>query len=96
MEREPSRRKGRVYLDCFQNGHGKTIAGPYCVRPFVEAPVSMPLEWSAVGKKLTARVFTVRNALKHCEKRKRDPHEGLLDEKPDLVAVLERLAGVRQ
>jgi bifunctional non-homologous end joining protein LigD len=91
LQRDPQKRDGKVYLDCFQNGHGKTIAGPYCVRPHEPAPVSMPLEWSQVTKKLGPRDYTVKNALAYLKKRKRDPHEGLLTLAPDLVAVLDRL-----
>lgn len=90
-ERDTNKRKGKVYVDCYQNGHGKTIAASYCVRPHPEAPVSMPLEWAQVTKKLTPRAYTVKNALKHLEKRARDPHEGLLTATPDLVGALEKL-----
>jgi bifunctional non-homologous end joining protein LigD len=92
MEREPSRRGGKVYLDCIQNGHGKTIAGPYCVRPTQEASVSMPIEWDAVTEKLGPRDFTIKNALPWLAARVRDPHEGLLSLQPDLVRALEQLA----
>ena len=32
LERMPQKRQGKVYLDCFQNNQGQTIAAPYSVR----------------------------------------------------------------
>ena len=40
-----SKRAG-VLVDHRQNGHGKTIASVYSVRPKPGAPVSTPLRWS--------------------------------------------------
>jgi bifunctional non-homologous end joining protein LigD len=91
LERDPKRRGGKVYLDCYQNGHGKTIAAAFCVRPVPEASVSMPLSWSQVNKRLTPRQFTMKNALDEIGRRKSDPHAGLLRDAPDLLACLERL-----
>lgn len=42
------RRAGRVFLDCNQNARGKTLAGPWSVRPTPQASVSMPLLWDEV------------------------------------------------
>ena len=44
-ERTIRARKGRLYLDAFQNGVGKTIVAPYSLRPVDGAPVSTPLRW---------------------------------------------------
>lgn len=45
LERTPSKRKGKVYLDYLQNGKGKTMASIYSLRPRPNLGVSTPLEW---------------------------------------------------
>ena len=59
-ERALSKRKGRLYLDCLQNGYGKTIVAPYSLRAADGAPVSAPLEWSEVTRKLDPSRFNLR------------------------------------
>lgn len=59
-ERAIAQRKGRLYLDCLQNGYGKTIVAPYSLRAIDGAPVSAPLEWSEVTKKLDPMKFNLR------------------------------------
>jgi bifunctional non-homologous end joining protein LigD len=86
-------RGGRVYLDFMQNGHGKTIAAPYAVRPRPGAPVSTPLRWSEVTARLDPARFTIRNVPGRARRLRADPLLPVLSEKPDLVAALERLRG---
>jgi bifunctional non-homologous end joining protein LigD len=61
------KRRG-VLVDHRQNGHGKTIASPYSVRPKVGAPVSTPLRWEELGEKVRPRNFGLREALARVEK----------------------------
>ena len=56
-------RRGKVYIDYLQNGRGKTIAAPFCVRPKPGAPVSMPLRWTQVTARLDPRNYTIKSAL---------------------------------
>ncbi len=84
-------RRGRVYLDALQNGRGKTIAAPYCVRPRDGAPVSMPLRWSEVNARLDPSRFTIRNAVQRARRLGEDPLRPVLELRPDLEAVLRRL-----
>jgi len=93
VERRVSRREGKVYLDYLQNGHGKLIAAPFCVRPRPGAPVSMPLEWSEVKDGLAIEQHTIRNAPAGMTALGRDPLAAVLEEEPDLLAALERLMG---
>ena len=86
-------RKGRVYLDCYQNGYGKTIAGAFSARPVAGARVSMPLKWAEVGPKLDPAKFTIKTAVKRMKKLKADPLAQVLTLKPDLHAALSKLAG---
>jgi bifunctional non-homologous end joining protein LigD len=56
------KRRG-VLVDHRQNGHGKTIASAYSVRPKPGAPVSTPLRWEELGEKVRPRDFGMREAL---------------------------------
>jgi bifunctional non-homologous end joining protein LigD len=93
MERVMARRGGRVYLDAFQNGPGKVLAAPFCVRALPTAPVSMPVAWEEVTPGLRPRQFTVRDAVARLERRG-DPMAPVLSERPDLARAFERLAAV--
>ncbi|TMB32703.1 MAG: DNA ligase D [Deltaproteobacteria bacterium] len=93
IERHIPSRKGRVYLDYLQNGHGKTIAGPFSARPVQGATVSMPLKWSEVNGKLDPRKFTLKTAPARMKKLRQDPLQPVLELSPDLQAALARLAG---
>jgi bifunctional non-homologous end joining protein LigD len=61
------KRRG-VLVDHRQNGHGKTIASVYSVRPKPGAPVSTPLHWEELGEKVRPRDFGMREALARVEK----------------------------
>ena len=61
------KRRG-VLVDHRQNGHGKTIASAYSVRPKPGAPVSTPLRWEELGPKVRPRDFGMREALERVEK----------------------------
>ena len=60
VERSLSKRRGRLYLDCMQNGYGKTVVAPYSPRAIDGAPVSAPLKWSEITKKLDPSKFNIR------------------------------------
>jgi bifunctional non-homologous end joining protein LigD len=60
VERSPAKRRGRLYLDAYQNGYGKTIVAPYSLRALDGAPVSAPLAWSEVTPKLDPARLTLR------------------------------------
>jgi DNA primase len=51
----------------------------------------MPIKWDEVNAKLHNSKFTIANALKRMQKLSKDPVAPVLEEKPDLVRVLERL-----
>ena len=61
------KRRG-VLVDHRQNGHGKTIASAYSVRPKPGAPVSTPLRWEELGDEVRPRDFGMREALARIEK----------------------------
>jgi bifunctional non-homologous end joining protein LigD len=62
------RKRRGVLVDHRQNGHGKTIASAYSVRPKPGAPVSTPLRWEELGEKVRPRDFGMREALARIEK----------------------------
>jgi bifunctional non-homologous end joining protein LigD len=90
-QRTISKREGKVYVDAFQNRAGQLMVAPYSVRPSPGAPMSMPIEWDEVNGKLHNSNFTITNALKRMKKLGDDPVLAVLETKPDLVHVLERL-----
>ena len=60
VERSIAQRRGRLYLDCMQNGYGKTMVAPYSLRAIDGAPVSAPLKWEEINKKLDPKKFNLR------------------------------------
>jgi bifunctional non-homologous end joining protein LigD len=57
------RKRSGVLLDHRQNGHGKTIASVYSVRPKPGAPVSTPLAWDELTEDVRPRDFGMQTAL---------------------------------
>lgn len=92
LERSPSKRGGRIYLDYLQNRRGQTLAAPYSVRPRRGATVSTPLTWGEVTKRLDPARYTLRNLRRRLD-RKGDLFAGVLGDGIDLAAVLEALSG---
>jgi bifunctional non-homologous end joining protein LigD len=93
LTRAVAQRAGRVYLDCLQNGHGKTIAGPFSARAVPGARVSMPLRWSEVNARLDPAAFTIKTAPARMKRLHEDPLVPVLQLRPDLpkaLALLER------
>ena len=85
-------RGGRVYVDALQNGRGKLLAAPYCVRPHPGAPVSTPLDWREVNARLDVRAFDLKTVPRRLQKRKDDPLLPVLTAQPDLEGALARLS----
>ena len=83
-------RGDKVYVDYLQNGRGKLIAAPLCVRPRPAAPVSMPLVWREVSSRLAPSRYTIRTAVPRLE-RSGDPMRELLADGIDAVSLLEGL-----
>jgi bifunctional non-homologous end joining protein LigD len=62
------RKREGVLVDHRQNGHGKTIASVYSVRPKPGAPVSTPLHWEELTEAVRPRDFSMRVALDRVER----------------------------
>ena len=92
ITRHVTKRGDKVYLDYLQNRHGQLIVAPFSVRPLPGATVSMPLEWDEVNESLDPKAFTIKTAVERLERLGHDPVLPVLETKPDLATVLERLA----
>jgi bifunctional non-homologous end joining protein LigD len=90
-QRTISKREGKVYVDAFQNRAGQLMVSAYSARPSPGAPVSMPIAWDELNAKLHNSNWTIKNALKRMEKLGSDPCVRVLETKPKLMSVLERL-----
>jgi bifunctional non-homologous end joining protein LigD len=62
------KKRSGVLVDHRQNGHGKTIASAYSVRPKPGAPVSTPLRWEELTEDVRPRSFGMREALERVER----------------------------
>ncbi len=93
ITRHIRKRGDKVYLDYLQNRHGQLIVSPFSVRPLPGATVSMPLDWGEVGPDLDRLrfSFTIKTGVARMEELGRDPVLPVLEERPDLGRVLERL-----
>jgi bifunctional non-homologous end joining protein LigD len=87
-----AKRRG-VRIDASQNARGKTIASVYSVRPMPHAPVSTPLHWDEVTKKLDPSTFTME-VVRHRLDRIGDLYEGVLETKQRLGPALRALTAV--
>ena len=94
ITRHVTKRGDKVYLDYLQNRHGQTIVAPFSVRPLAGATISMPLTWDEVNESLDPSTFTIRNGVERLEKLGSDPVAPVLEMKPDLAGILDRLATV--
>lgn len=91
MERSPSKRKGKIYLDFLQNRETQTAAAPYCLRPKPGVPVSTPLDWSELKKGLTPKTYHAKNIFDRL-KVEGDLFTPVLGKGIDLEKVLSKLA----
>jgi bifunctional non-homologous end joining protein LigD len=83
-------RGGKVYVDFGQNGHGRTIVGPFSVRALPGAPVSCPLQWRELNPRLAPDLFTIRTVPRRFE-RLSDPLLPVLSGSIDMSAAMTRL-----
>ncbi|MBC8068723.1 MAG: DNA ligase, partial [Deltaproteobacteria bacterium] len=93
VERHIPSRKGRVYVDFGQNGHGRLLVAPLSVRPLPRAPVSTPLHWHELREDLNQHDFNMRTVLARLDSIG-DPLLPVLELRPDLQAVLARLLAI--
>ena len=90
LERSPSKRKGKIYIDYLQNRQGQTTASVYSVRPTKDASVSTPLDYEELNAKLDPKDFTIKNVMKRIE-RKGDLWASLFENEVDLQNAISKL-----
>jgi len=93
MERNPAKRKERVYLDFLQNKETQTAAAPYSLRPKRGASVSTPLHWDEVKKGLTPTTYTIQNIYERV-RAEGDLFKPVLGKGINLEKVLNRLGNI--
>jgi bifunctional non-homologous end joining protein LigD len=86
------KKRSGVLVDHRQNGHGKTIASVYSVRPKPGAPVSTPLRWNELTEDIRPRDFSMQVALDRVAKHG-DLFEPVLRGKQALGPALKELRG---
>src|SRR5207247_10320236 len=84
----------QVYVDYLQNIRGKTVASVYSPRPRAGAPVSTPLKWEELKRKMDPGQFTIKKIFKRLDKFG-DLLEKELKERQDISGSLESLATTR-
>ncbi|MCR9243456.1 MAG: non-homologous end-joining DNA ligase [bacterium] len=94
VERLPSQRDGKVYLDFLQNRRSQTIVPPYSVRPVRGASVSTPLFWDELeDHDLSPRNFTIHSVPERVQTHG-DLFRLALEDRQDLVAAIGALQEV--
>lgn len=88
---EPSKRKGKVNLDIWQNKFGATNVSVYSLRPRPGACVSTPLKWSEVKKDLNPKDFNIETVPARVKKLG-DLFQGVLGTGIDVYKVLSRIS----
>jgi bifunctional non-homologous end joining protein LigD len=93
LERSPSKRKNRIYLDYLQNSETQTAAAPYSLRPKPGAPVSTPLHWDEVKQGLTPQTWHMNNIYDRVQE-VGDLFKPVLGKGIDLEKVLGKVEGL--
>lgn len=94
LERNPRKRKDKIYIDYLQNREIQTVCAPYSLRPRPGATVSAPLRWEEVKKGLTPSQFTIRNMGERLKK-EGDLFGGVLGKGINLPTVLQSLSNTQ-
>jgi bifunctional non-homologous end joining protein LigD len=90
LERSPSKRQKKIYLDYLQNREGQTLAAPYSVRPTPQATVSTPLHWDELTSSLKSTAFTIKNIFNRLDK-VGDLWRPVIKDSVDIAKVLAKL-----
>lgn len=90
VERNPEKRKHKIYLDYLQNREGQTLATAYSLRPTPDATVATPLHWDEVKPSLDPAKYTIKNTLSRL-KREGDLWKPVLGKGIDLAAILKKI-----
>lgn len=93
IERNPAKRKNKIYLDFLQNSETQTAVAPYSLRPKPGVPVSTPLHWDEVEKGLTPTTWHINNIWDRVRS-EGDLFKGVLGKGINLEKVLQKLEAI--
>lgn len=68
-----ARRNNKIFVDYLRNSREATAVVAYSTRARPGAPVSVPVEWSELGKLRGANQYTVQNLMQRLSKLNKDP-----------------------
>ncbi|HEY6421260.1 MAG TPA: DNA ligase D [Candidatus Binataceae bacterium] len=91
IDRNVNARKGRVYIDYLQLGHGKTIAATFSARPIAGASVSAPIELRDLRSDIDVTEFNIKTMPRRMARLGRDPFLGAINDPQRLEDALPRL-----
>lgn len=92
LNRNVSQRRKKVYIDCYQNIKGQTIAAPYCIRPGKQPLVSTPLTWEEIKQFPDPKKFRPDMILEKIRSKQfKDPFLGVLSKGIDMKECLQTL-----
>jgi bifunctional non-homologous end joining protein LigD len=93
LERSPSKRRNKIYLDYLQNRQTQTAAAPYSLRPKPGVPVSTPLHWEEVKRGLTPTTYNMHNIFDRL-KTEGDLFGAVLGKGINLEKILQKLESI--
>lgn len=82
-----ARRRGKILIDVLRNRRGATLIGPYSVREYAGATISMPLEWNELERGTYPEDFHLRNVRQRLQERG-DALAGFFAERQSLLPLL--------
>jgi bifunctional non-homologous end joining protein LigD len=83
-------RGGKIYIDYNRNDHFATAVAPYSSRARAGAAVSTPTTWDETGKLKPPSQFTVANAAKYLDRRRKDPWAGFERSRVDVRKIVQQ------
>jgi bifunctional non-homologous end joining protein LigD len=72
-----SKRNNRIFIDYLRNSREATAVAPDSTRARPGAAVSVPIEWSELGRIKSADQYTVLNVLGRLKRMRKDPWAGI-------------------
>lgn len=88
-----AKRRGKIFLDYLRNDRGSTWVAPYSTRAADGAPVSMPIDWSELGRMKSSAAFTLATTRRRLKSRRRDPWKDLARSAVSLSDAMLRSVG---
>ncbi|MCW5694928.1 MAG: DNA ligase D [Pseudolabrys sp.] len=72
-----SKRNNRIFIDYLRNSREATAVAPFSTRARPGAGVSVPIDWSELGRLKSADQFTMLNVLGRLKRQRKDPWTGI-------------------